>query len=571
MIYGFDFLSLRAPAGNGQANDPGDIGALDNALRRIDAYSPPPEYAAEPQPYATEPMIRALEKLQEQNGLKIDGYANPNGPTERAINNRLLRKPRGAALFYDPPPALADAIGNGFANRSGDVSSVQRKLGALGYVPEDPFDRPHGFIDARTIEGLARFQRDRGLTADGSAAPRGETERALDDALSDLARTTGHEWLRFAERAMGMRTGLSNKLDGPNLAPDRYTNALDHRLDRSPNAESEGEVIQVQSRGTLGRVPTLVPPWIGIDPETQEITPGSPADVLRRFVESAGRYGGNTAGSSDELRRQDLPEREKAGTSTILVPPYVPNEPNRGPDPSNPPLDPRYASPAPFPNQPTHVSNKAENIPPRIDPREYIIPLPDLSDWISRFPVIVENRHGDPPVQDLNRNLGRPVTGIGNKVFGEGSTKQIGGPRPDPAARKEEHFERFPYKQEFGIKSNYGGSFEDVTFLISYNGMIVKLVINTVSLGKDGLPVSRENRQRAKVVLNSENNTFIIDVDKPKPTERVDFDAWKGFLESRMGYIKYLIDNKIIEPRSEDNPNPDVTKILDFFRYYRGR
>ena len=33
-----DLLSLRAPAGNGQANDPNDIAALDGALRRIDAY-----------------------------------------------------------------------------------------------------------------------------------------------------------------------------------------------------------------------------------------------------------------------------------------------------------------------------------------------------------------------------------------------------------------------------------------------------------------------------------------------------------------------------------------------------
>jgi hypothetical protein len=32
-----DLLSLNAPAGNGQTNDPADIAALDNSLRRIDA------------------------------------------------------------------------------------------------------------------------------------------------------------------------------------------------------------------------------------------------------------------------------------------------------------------------------------------------------------------------------------------------------------------------------------------------------------------------------------------------------------------------------------------------------
>jgi hypothetical protein len=56
----FDLLSLNRPAGNGQANDPDDIAALDDSLRRIDAYAPPPEYADAPQRDATEPMIDAL-------------------------------------------------------------------------------------------------------------------------------------------------------------------------------------------------------------------------------------------------------------------------------------------------------------------------------------------------------------------------------------------------------------------------------------------------------------------------------------------------------------------------------
>jgi len=103
MLDELDLLTLNAPAGTGQINDPADIAALDNGLRRIDAYTPPPEYAGEPQAYATEPMINALKKFREQNGLKIDGYAKPNGPTERAINNRLLEKPKGVGLLFDPP------------------------------------------------------------------------------------------------------------------------------------------------------------------------------------------------------------------------------------------------------------------------------------------------------------------------------------------------------------------------------------------------------------------------------------------------------------------------------------
>jgi hypothetical protein len=99
----------------------------------------------------------------------------------------------------------------------------------------------------------------------------------------------------------------------------------------------------------------------------------------------------------------------------------------------------------------------------------------------------------------------------------------------------------------------------------------VKLVINTVTTGDDRMPVPRESRQRAKVLLNSQDDTFIVEVDKPKPGERIDSDAWKGFLEPRMGYIKYLIDNKIVTPRDDNDSERMTQKILDFFHYYRGR
>jgi len=117
-------------------------------------------------------MIAAVKRLQEQNGLKVDGYANPGGPTERVINNALLAKPRGANLLFEPIPPLRASVGDGFANARPDVAGVQRSLGALGYGPEDPFDRPHGLIDATTLNGVTRFQRDRGLTPDGWLAPR---------------------------------------------------------------------------------------------------------------------------------------------------------------------------------------------------------------------------------------------------------------------------------------------------------------------------------------------------------------------------------------------------------------
>src|SRR5689334_20029552 len=89
MIDDLELLYLQAPVGKGQENNPDDVEAFDGRLRKVGAYAPPPEYADNPQRYATEPMIDALERFQEQNGLKIDAVAKPGGPTERAINNAL--------------------------------------------------------------------------------------------------------------------------------------------------------------------------------------------------------------------------------------------------------------------------------------------------------------------------------------------------------------------------------------------------------------------------------------------------------------------------------------------------
>jgi hypothetical protein len=88
----------------------------------------------------------------------------------------------------------------------------------------------------------------------------------------------------------------------------------------------------------------------------------------------------------------------------------------------------------------------------------------------------------------------------------------------------------------------------------------VQIVINTVTTStSDDSPTRRENRQRAKMVLNIPEHALIIDVDKLKPNETIDFKAWHGFLESRMRYVKWLIDTEIL---TRDGFNH---KLLDRF------
>ncbi len=213
-------LELRSSVGKGQENDPEDVFALDSSLRQIGAYSPPPEYREQPQYFMTGPVIAALERFQEQKGIKIDGYARPGGPSERAINNSLLEKPRGAGLLLHPPAPLVDKVGSGHANDRTDVQNIQRMLGGLGYMKEDPFDRPHGFIDDDTVRGIRSFQKDNGLQEDGWLAPQGETEAQLNDRVMRLSIDADRDWRGFwqddAAIRRGSLTGIeSNEADGP--------------------------------------------------------------------------------------------------------------------------------------------------------------------------------------------------------------------------------------------------------------------------------------------------------------------------------------------------------------------
>jgi hypothetical protein len=554
MIDELDLLTLDAPAGNGQTNDPADIAALDNSLRRIEAYAPPPEYAREPQRYATEPMIRALEKFQEQNGLKIDGYANPAGPTERAINNRLLEKPKGAGLLFDPPAPLSGTVGNSFENRRGDVATVQRMLGALGEMPEDPFDRPHGIIDENTTGAIKSFQRRRGLTEDGWLGPGGETERAIHEAVADLARAKGRDWLRFAERAGQAQARsmqpLSTRFGAALRDKSEPIDMVSVAWPRTSRTQPDGETAERPA----------IPP--ASDDEVR-VEPAQAGDIIvPPLLWLLGALGAGVAAKKhleDQAKRSAEAEPPPVG-KTELIPPQVDDEPFRGPDPMKPPLDPKLTRPAPHPSESPYKPEQERIAPTRIDPRDFIEILPDQSDWIAHLPIIVENRQGFAPVKALNRALGKPVIGIGQKVFPDAKIVQTGGPTPNAAKDYSEEFDQFRDKEKFGITSNAGGSFKDVSYLFEYNGVKFKVVINTVTTtGANVVPTSREDRQRAKMVLNARTHTLIIDVDKLQPNETIDWRAWDGFLESRLRYVKWLIDKKIVTSKNFDH------RLLDKF------
>lgn len=257
-----NLLAISAPVGRGQYNDSDDVLATDNAMREAGIYKPPYPYDSGPARYLHEPMVEAVENLQRENGLKVDGYLNPGGPTERAINNRILGKPRGAGLPYEPIEPISARVGSGMENRRDDVRAIQRSLGALGLMTEDPFDDPHGFIDEQTDGALRTFQGRNGLRVDGWAGPGGETERTLHEALAEVVRASGPEWLAFAARAGRAQSGMATLQPDASRPPG---NGFIQTLEFRPGGPSDPAIVPMQGRGLPGIRPIMPPAGNGFE------------------------------------------------------------------------------------------------------------------------------------------------------------------------------------------------------------------------------------------------------------------------------------------------------------------
>ena len=524
-----DLLSLGAPAGNGQENDPDDIAALDGALRRINAYTPPPEYADGPQRYATEPMINALTVYQEQNGLKSDGYANPGGPTERAINNRLLAKPRGTGLLFDPPGQLAGTVGNGFRNERPDVATVQRMLGALDYMPEDPYDRPPGFIDERTTAATRRFQRDKGLEPDGWLAPGGETETALHNSVSDLARDKVRDWFAFVERARKAQAKMLDKIayrSPPGVEPPPAGN------DGTDADDGDAAIIPVMRDRWYDQYPGgRQLPWGPNAPGYGRIgIPRAAAEPRTKPLKTIELLPplGFIAGTLGLLEEPN----DKDGSKAEYIPPHVPNEPHRGPDPTKPPLQPNEMRPAPSPSEPPpNMPDRNENIPPRIDPRDFILITPDQSEAWAKY-IFIERRGNEKTraglqvIADAARNVAsnRPDVEI----------RHIGGSRNEKGREVEEYYAPNRDRAARSEDSRKGASYGDITLEVDK-----KIIhISFYRANADGSPKAIEIDQAQRLAYNTRAPNVVIMIQNRYGKEAIDQKAVERFIGSVVDAVR---------------------------------
>lgn len=530
MIDDLELLYLQSPVGKGQENNPEDVEALDDRLRRIKAYIPPAEYLESAQRYATEPMIGALERYQEEKGLKVDGIANPGGPTERAINNELLEKPRGAGLLYDPPTALAGTVGNGFENRREDVAAVKRALGALGYLPEDPFDKPHGFIDEAATNGVKAFQRAKGLTDDGWLAPNGETERALEEAVADLKRARGREWLRFADRAANLERGTAMR-----------TAYLPADTSLPQDDEDTGEDEGITLTKVLPRpVPTPGSPGRGI-PGPRQLEPRGLIEVDPRFAPPPRLRWSEPMPRDQEFRNPG----ERPNGPPLRLPRFdrlpkpeerlsIEDVPRALGRPSKPRLD-------------DEVERALPIVPLRREPDVYV-PEPGSP---LRIPIIDFNPfgpRGKPETQQATKDVVDAIEAACKKAL-EGTSAK---------------FDRDTEKYYEGPNGRRGSSFADGLYRIKIGNITIDFVADTYTPKADASPDSGEERRFLKLRPNmkrAEVHGFVIRVPKPWALGQVlDTEKLSEATKKLCEQIRKMLDNGELSP---DKEKVFVPKLLN--------
>lgn len=506
------YLRLRAPVGDGQENNPDDVEALDGAIRRIDAYSPPPEYRDGPQRYTTTPMIDAVRRLQSENALLVDGAALPGGPTERLINNALLAKPRGASLLFSPIAPLSGDVGDGRANARNDVAGVQRGLGALGYGPEDPFDRPHGFIDARTIDGVKLFQRDKGLTPDGWMAPGGETERAMKHSLEHLAHVKRREWMAFAERAESAQEDLNSPPSSERAGEDNAKLTPVAWFGAPPSSAAKRDLLQPSDERDEGRV------------EPAQTAPGDYI-VPFLFLTLPALLGlGEANRRRLDAEKHALDEDEIDSGKVEQIPPYVPNGPMRGPDPAKPPLDPSETRTPPSADQPPPSPNREELNPPRFDPRDFILITPDQSELSAQY-IFTENRGNEKTRRALSvvADAARRTQELRPNV----KIVHIGGSRDPDGKEVKEHHEWNRDKSPDDPLGRRGSSLADLTLYIDEKFF---LHISFHRSKRSGEPLPIEVDQALRLARNSSKPAIVVMIENKHGARPINQAALEKYL-----------------------------------------
>lgn len=80
-------LKLTSPIGTDYRVEPSDLMDTKRALNQLGYYDIPPERGIDD--WTDHAIFDGIRRFQKDNGLKVDGFMRPDGPTERAMNIKM--------------------------------------------------------------------------------------------------------------------------------------------------------------------------------------------------------------------------------------------------------------------------------------------------------------------------------------------------------------------------------------------------------------------------------------------------------------------------------------------------
>lgn len=215
-------------------------------------------------------------------------------------------------------------------------------------------------------------------------------------------------------------------------------------------------------------------------------------------------------------RQEPVPEGASLMDAEGWHPPASPADPPRS-RPMAPGFgndeDPGRGRDRPPPVEDSTKPDITQLIPPELDPKDWIEVYP--ADPGLKLPIVLENR-GNEATRQLNTKINRCIEDaakeLGVKIVHEG-----GGRDREGNEVKEKHLKN---KETGGLK---GGSFLDGAYRILKTGQ--RIFFNTFTARADGSPISREERQAARILKNKEDGDILILI----PKGELDEEACRAF------------------------------------------
>lgn len=102
-------LNLKSPIGTNYRVDLNDLMETKRALSDLGYYDVPPHRGIDD--WTDDATFDGIKRFQQDNGLKVDGFMRPGGPTERAMNTSLADDENKPGLGEGETPPLGSGKG----------------------------------------------------------------------------------------------------------------------------------------------------------------------------------------------------------------------------------------------------------------------------------------------------------------------------------------------------------------------------------------------------------------------------------------------------------------------------